>query len=146
MKNIKPLQFQKIVQYNTILEDEICFSESMTSIIQKFGNPDSTDSSDNQITLEYKRNLHTFILTVCYCFYQDKLCSVYYVTDALADDISKHFLSDMKRLIREKPFDSVMNYMCCNKEYWELSDGVASMHICLCAEKNKAYIRIDYFD
>lgn len=146
MSILKPLQFQKSVQYNTIIEEQICFSDSMSSVIRKIGNPENTEKSDNQTTLLYKRQLYTFISTAYYCFHQDKLCSVCYETDTLTNDELEHFLSNMKRLIRESPFDSVMNYVCCSKEYWELSDGEVSARICLYAENNKAYIRIDYFD
>lgn len=146
MSTLKSLQFQKSIQYNTILEEDICFSESMTSIIRKIGKPDSMEKYDNQTTLEYKRKLHAFISKAFYCFVQDKLYSVCYETDALTDDESEHFLSDMKRLISESPFDGVMNYVCCAKEYWELSDGEISARICLYTENNKTHIRIDYFD
>lgn len=146
MSILKPLQFQKSVQYNTIIENEINFTDSMSSVIKMLGKPESTKKSDVQTTLEYKRKLHAFISTAYYCFHQGKLCSVCYQTDALTDDESEHFLSDMKRLIRESPFDGVMNYVCCAKEYWELSDGEVSARICLYTENNKAHIRIDYFD
>ncbi len=146
MPILKPLQIQKSIQYNTIIENEIYFSDSISSVIQKIGKPESTKKFDNQTTLEYKRKLHTFISMAYYCFYQGKLCSVYYKTKALTNDESDHFLSDMKRLIRESPFDGVMNYVCCAKEYWELSDGEVSVRICLYTENNKAHIRIDYFD
>lgn len=137
---------QKSVQYDTIIEDEIYFSDSITRIMRKVGTPKNLEKADTQTTLEYKRKLHAFISTAYYCFYQGKLCSVCYQTDALTDDESDHFLSDMKRLISESPFDGVMNYVCCAKEYWELSDGEVSARICLYAKNNKAHIRIDYFD
>lgn len=146
MPILKPLQFLKAIQYNTIIEDEICFTDSMSSVIKTLGKSESTKESDNQTTLEYKRNLHTFISTAYYCFVQEKLYSVCYEIDALTDDESEHFLSDMKRLISESPFDGVMNYVCCAKEYWELSDGEVSARICLYAKNNKTHIRIDYFD
>lgn len=146
MSILKPLQFQKSVQYNTIIEKQICFTDSMSSVIRTLGKPESTEKSDNQSTLLYKRQLYTFISTEYYCFYQDRLCSVCYETDTLTNDESKYFLSDMKRLIRKSPFDGVMNYVCCAKEYWELSDSEVSARICLYTEYNKVHIRIDYFD
>lgn len=146
MSILKPLQFQKSVQYNIIIENEINFTDSMSSVIKTLGKPESTKEYDNQTTLEYKRNLHTFISKAFYCFVQDELCSVCYETDALTDDESKHFPSDMKGLISESPFDGVINYVCSAKEYWELSDGDASMRICLYTENNKIHIKIDYFD
>lgn len=146
MPILKPLQFQKTVQYNTILEKDIYFTDSMSSVIKTLGKPENTEKSDNQTTLEHKRNLHTFIQAAHYCFYEDKLYYVRYETDALANDESEHFLSDMRRLIRENPFNGVMNYVCCAKEYWELSVGEVSARICLYTENNKAHIRIDYFD
>lgn len=146
MPILKSLQFQKSVQYNTIIEEQICFSDSMSSVIKTLGKPENTEKSDNQTTLTYKRKLHIFISTAHYCFYQDKLYSVRYETDALTNDESEHFLSDMKRLIRESQFDGIINYVCCAKEYWELSNGVSTMYICLYTENNKAHIRIDCFD
>lgn len=68
MPILKPLQFLKAIQYNTIIEDEICFTDSMSSVIKTLGKSESTKESDNQTTLEYKRNLHTFISTAYYCF------------------------------------------------------------------------------
>ncbi len=146
MSILKPLQFQNSVKYNTILEEDICFTDSMSNVIKTLGKPESTKESDNQTTLEYKRKLHAFISKAFYCFVQDKLYSVCYETDALTDDESECFLFDMKRLIRESSFDGVMNYVCCAKEYWELSDGEISARICLYTENNKTHIRIDYFD
>lgn len=146
MSILKPLQFQKSVQYNTIIEEQICFSDSMSSVILKIGNPESTERSENQTTLSYKRHLHTFISKAFYCFVQDELCSVCYETDALTDEQSELFQSDIKNLISQNTFDDVMNYICCGKEYWELSDGDVSMRICLFTENNKIHIKIDYFD
>lgn len=146
MPILKSFQIKESVQYNTIIEEQICFSDNMSSVIRKIGTPENTEKRDKLTILEYKRKLRTFISTIYYCFYQNKLCSVCYETDALTNDESKHFLSDIKRLIRESSFDGIMNYVCCAKEYWELSDGVSSMHICLYAENNKTHIKIDYFD
>lgn len=146
MPILKHLQFQKSVQYNTIIEEQIYFSDSMSNVIRKIGNPDSMEKSDVQTTLEYKKNLHTFISKSFYYFVQDELCSVCYETDALTDEQSKLFQSDIKNLISQNAFDSVMNYVCSGKEYWELSDGDVSMRICLYAENDKIHIKTEYFD
>lgn len=146
MSILKPLQFQKSVQYNTLIENEIIFTNSMSSVIKTLGKPESTKKSDDQTTLEYKRKLHAFISTAYYCFHQGKLCSVYYQTNALTDDESEYFMSDVKKLIRKNSFDSVTNYVCYKKEYWEMSYGEVSARICLYTENNKIHIKIDYFD
>lgn len=146
MAILNPFKFQKSIQYNTLIEDEIYFSESISSVIRKIGKPNNIENSDNQTTLEYRRNLHTFISTAYYCFSQEKLYSVCYQTDALTDDELEHFLSDMKKLIRESSFDGVMNYVCYEKEYWELSDGVSVIYICLYKNDNKINIKNNYLD
>lgn len=137
---------RKTVEYNTIIEDEICFSDSISSVIRKIGTPDNTEKCENQTTLEYKRRLHTLISTAYYRFDDGKLCSVCYESDVLTDNESKHFLSEVENVIRENTFDSVIRYASCGKEYWELSDGEVSMRICMYAEDNITYIKIDYFD
>lgn len=143
---LNPFKFQKSVQYNTLIEDEIYFSESISSVIRKIGKPNNIEYSDNQTTLEYRRNLHTFISTVYYCFNLKKLCSVCYQTNALTDDESEYFLFDVKKLIRKSSFDGFMNYVCYAKEYWELSDGVSVIYICLYKNDNKIHIKINYLD
>lgn len=137
---------QKSVQYNTIIEDEIYFSDSMSSVIRKIGTPENTEEYDNQTTLEYKRKLHTLISSAYYCFNQSKLCSVCYESDALTKDESKCFVSKIEKVISESIFDSGISYTCCGKEYWELSDGAVSMHISLYIENSIARIKINYFD
>lgn len=146
MSILKSLQFQNTIQYNTILEEQICFSDSMSSVILKIGKPNSIAKSNVQTTLEYKKNLHTFISKAYYGFVQNELCSVCYETDALTSEQSELFQSDIKNLINQNAFDSVMNYICCGKEYWELSDGDVSMSICLYAENDKIHIKIKCFD
>lgn len=146
MPIFKPLQFQKSVQYDTIIEDEIYFSDSISSVIRKIGTPENTEKCDTQTTLEYKRKLHALISTAYYCFHQGKLFSVCYETDVLTDEVLNCFLSEIKNVISENILDSVIHYSCCKKEYWELSDGAVSMHICLYAEDNIVFIKIDYFD
>lgn len=146
MSILKFLQFQNTIQYNTILEEQICFSDSMSSVILKIGKPNSIAKSDVQTTLEYKKNLHTFISKAYYGFVQNELCSVCYETDELTGEQFELFQSDIKNLISQNAFDSVMNYICCGKEYWELSDGDVSMSICLYAENDKIHIKIKCFD
>lgn len=146
MSILKSLQFQNTIQYNTILEEQICFSDSMSSVILKIGKPNSIAKSDVLTTLEYKKNLHTFISKAYYGFVQNELCSVCYETDALTGEQSELFQSDIKNLINQNAFDSVMNYICCGKEYWELSGGDVSMSICLYAENDKIHIKIKCFD
>lgn len=146
MPILKPLQFQKTVQYNTILEDEIHFSESMASIMQKLGKPNSTDETAHLTTLFYERMLSPHIASAYYCFEQKRLCSVCYETDVLDEEDSEHFLSAFEERIKEGIYDSIIRYRSCGKEYWELSDGEVYARICLYKENNKSHIRIDYFD
>ncbi|MFR5877037.1 MAG: hypothetical protein ACLUFN_11185 [Eubacterium sp.] len=137
---------QKTVEYNTILENEIYFSDSISGVKQKIGKPVSTEKCGNQTTLEYKRKVHALISTAYYCFDDGKLCSVCYESDALTNNELQLFLSELENIIIGNAFDGVIRYASFGKEYWELSDGAVSMHICLYAEKNIVHIKIDYFD
>ncbi len=137
---------QKSIKYNTIIEDEIFFSESISSVIRKIGKSENTEKREHQTTLKYKRKLHAHILTAYYCFDDGKLCSVCYESDVLTDNESQHFLSEIENVISENIFDSVIQYTSCGKEYWELTDGAVSMQICLYAENNIVHIKIDCFD
>ena len=137
---------QKTVEYNTILENEIFFSDSISGVKQKIGKPDKIEKCGNQTTLMYKRKVYFLISTAYYCFDNNKLCSVCYETDALTDDAVQHFLSEIENIISENTFDGIIRYASCGKEYWELSDGAVSIHICLYIKDDKAHIKIDHFD
>lgn len=137
---------QKKLEYNTILENEIFFSESTSNVKQKLGTPINTENRNNQTTLEYKRILNSLISTADYCFDNDKLCSVCYKSDTLSNDELSCFVSDIENVINENTFDSVIHYTSCEKDYWELSDGAVSICICLYAQDNIVHIKIDYFD
>lgn len=137
---------QKKLEYNTIFENEIFFSESISNVKQKLGTPINTENRNNQTTLEYKRTLKSLISTADYCFDNDKLCSVYYKSDVLSNDELSCFLSDVENVINENIFDSVIRYASCGKDYWELSDGTVSTCVCMYAKDNIIHIKIDYFD
>lgn len=137
---------QKKLEYNTIFEDEIFFSDSISSVMQKLGAPVNTKKFGYQTTLEYKRKLLDLISTVYYCFDNNQLCSVCYESDALNDDEAQRFLSEIQKIISKNTFDGVIHYTRSAKEYWELSDGATSMRVCLYAKNKIVYIIIDYFD